>query len=81
MEQQTLIKFAACLREAETGIDYHPRDGAKCPWCGEKLRVQDTMPWTGKARIRYQKCKNPKCPLGQMDKTVKTVQMIGAVVA
>lgn len=68
------IKLALSIREAETGVDYHARGGARCPWCGERLRVENTMPWCGQSRIRYQKCINSACPLSIMDKTVKTIQ-------
>ena len=76
MNQKTLLKLAGCFRNAEEGIEYHPKYGAKCPWCGDKLRVQDSKPWGRKTRIRYQKCLNPKCPLSCMDKTVKSIQSL-----
>jgi hypothetical protein len=63
------IKLALSIREAETGVDYHAKGGARCPWCGERLRVLDTKPWTGRTRIRYQ-----RCPLCVMDKGIKTVE-------
>jgi len=76
MEQPIEIKLALSIREAETGVDYHAKGGARCPWCGERLRVTHTLPWDGNLRLRYHKCINPKCPLSVMDKTVKSTQEV-----
>jgi len=75
MNQDAVVaKLATSIRDAEQGIDYDVRQGASCPWCGERLRVLDTKPWCGKVRIRYQKCVNGACPLCVMDKSIKTLQ-------
>jgi hypothetical protein len=68
------IKLALSIREAIEGVTYYPRGGAKCPWCGERLRVLDTKSWVGRSRIRYQKCVNNQCPLCVLDQSVKSIE-------
>ena len=75
MEQPVEIKLALSIKTAEDGVDYHAKGGARCPWCGERLRVMDTKPWSGRTRIRYQRCINERCPLCVMDKGIKTVEV------
>lgn len=76
MEQQTALKMALSIQQAEAGIDYDTKAGAVCPWCGERLRVVDTRPWCGNSRIRYQRCVNPRCPMHVTDRIIKTVQSV-----
>jgi hypothetical protein len=51
--------------------DYDRRKGAFCPYCksGEKAKVTNTLPWEGRARVRYHSC-------GQCGRTFKSMEGI-----
>ena len=59
MDAQT-IKAVIALCQSQTGVDYTRKYGAICPLCGTpRAWVRRTMPWNGKIRERYHKCR--KC--------------------
>jgi len=64
------------IQQADGGVDYNPRDGALCPFCGSRLLVRDTRPWDGGCRIRYHRCTNEACYLRGLEKSIKSVEEI-----
>lgn len=66
--------LAIAIRQAEGGVDYSPRDGATCPFCGARLPVRDTKPWDGGCRIRYHRCSRARCYLAQLETPIKSVE-------
>lgn len=76
MQETTEKYLVSAISEAENGVDYSPKTGALCPFCGKKAYVRDTMPWIGDCRVRYHKCINPACCLYLLSKTIKSVEGI-----
>ena len=62
------------VRSARDGVEYDVKAGAGCPFCGERVRVRNTLPWLGDARKRYHKCENPQCALCVMDESITSWQ-------
>ncbi|BCL59953.1 hypothetical protein DGMP_06460 [Desulfomarina profundi] len=75
MARPTISKIALAKNRAANGVDYSPRLGGLCPWCGEKSRIYKTTPWEGNTRIRYHRCKNPGCVLAAMKITIKSIEV------
>jgi len=75
MQGATLMAYA--IQQAESGVDYDRKAGAACPFCGHKVKVQDTRPWTGNSRIRYHRCRNERCPLYEFERSIKSVESLG----
>lgn len=75
IEQEVSQNLAHCLRQAEEGVNFDPVFGARCPWCNERLQVEDSKAWVGRSKTRYQKCVNEKCPMFIIDRTIKTIQI------
>lgn len=69
---KTLIVIAKALDAAREGVEYSPKHGALCPFCGLKTRVQTTKPWLGNSRLRYHRCENPQCPLCVLGERVRS---------
>ena len=70
-----LIKSAR--RKADEGVFYNARDGAICPCCGEKhLRVVTSRAWKQDRRVRFHRCSNPDCLVGQMDLSIKSIEIL-----
>jgi len=66
---------ALALEAAANGVDYRPKEGAVCPWCGKKkIPVYSTKPWSGSVRVRYHHCNNPGCLLCQLHTGIKSLQ-------
>jgi hypothetical protein len=78
MENKDIAKhLAIAIQAAESGVDYFPTTGARCPFCGRrKVPVYTTRPWEHGCRIRYHKCGNPGCYLNQLNKTIKSVESL-----
>jgi lysozyme family protein len=76
MEHTAEKYLVGAINAAESGVDYYPKTGATCPFCGEKTRVKDTRPWIGNCRVRYHKCANPACCLKALSKTIKSVEVV-----
>lgn len=53
---------------AEQGVAWRPRKGAACPWCGQKMRVQNT-----RGDVRYCRCAKEGCIIRSLGLTVKAV--------
>lgn len=64
------------IKQAECGVDYMRKHGASCPFCGTRTKVMDTKPWVGNSRIRYHRCPNKKCPLHELERSIKSVETI-----
>ncbi len=67
---KVVILMAKALDEANNGVEYDIKDGALCPFCGQRIRVTHTMSWLGMSRKRYHKCLNINCPLHVTDTTI-----------
>lgn len=68
--------IALAIEKAKAGVDYSPRTGATCPWCGaERMRTVTTRPWEGDARVRFHLCSNPRCLLASLGQRVKSVEV------
>jgi hypothetical protein len=76
MQAAASAKVVSAIKEAEQGVDYSPKDGAACPFCGEKAKVYNTLSWTGNSRVRYHRCPNERCPLYQLERSIKSVESI-----
>jgi hypothetical protein len=75
MTTQITKAVALALEAAACGVDYLPRDGATCPWCGKtRIPVYSTKPWSGDVRVRYHHCNNPGCLLYQLHTGIKSLQ-------
>ncbi len=70
-----MASVAQAKRTAENGVDFSPRHGARCPWCGRRTRIYATRPWDGPVRVRYHYCQTPSCPMASMRVTIKSVQV------
>lgn len=75
MARITLIKIAEARRIGANGIDYSPRLGAVCPWCGNKTKIVRTMPWEDSTRIRYHLCQTTGCAMAKMGDTIKSIEI------
>jgi hypothetical protein len=73
---QNIRQVTEAFKAAQEGITYHTKGGARCPYCGSKLRVRDTLPWVGDSRIRYHLCPNPDCPIRQAEMSVRSIQTL-----
>ena len=68
------VFFADAYLKAEEGVDYDVKNGAVCPYCGQRARVHKTIPWYGELKLRYHRCANPDCIFAQIDKCIKSWQ-------
>ena len=76
--RQMKATLALAMEEASAGVDYSPRHGAGCPWCGRKrIPGYRTRPWAGGLRVRYHHCPHKGCLLHEMNVGVKSVQEDG----
>jgi hypothetical protein len=71
----TQAKVAMAIKQAEQGVDYSPRHGALCPWCGKRTRVTVTKPWDESTRTRWHRCGNKRCLLAKAGKAIKSVEV------
>lgn len=62
-------------QEAENGVDFSQRHGARCPACKSKARIYSTKPWEGSTRTRYHHCENGACFLCAMRVTIKSIEV------
>lgn len=75
MSRPTITKIALAKEKALSGVDYSPRLGGRCPWCGEKAKIYKTTPWEDNARIRYHRCTRKGCVLSKMRITIKSIEI------
>ncbi len=68
-------KLVIAKGAAASGVDFSPRSGAVCPWCGQKAKGYRTLPWEDMTRIRYHRCENLACPLCKMGVTIKSIEV------
>ena len=73
-DARVLSKIVQAKEDAENGVDFSPRLGARCPWCGERARIYRTMPWEDTVRIRYHRCETAGCVLAALGTTIKSIQ-------
>lgn len=71
----TVTKLVIARQSATAGVDFSPKSGARCPWCGGKTRIIATRPWEDTTRIRYHRCENSKCPLCTMAVGIKSIEV------
>lgn len=65
----------AITAKAGQGVDYSPRFGALCPYCGDRAKVTTTRPWEGSVRVRYHRCMNKDtCVVAGMDINIKSIE-------
>ena len=74
MARPVLSKITTAKETAAAGVDYSPRAGATCPWCGERAKIYKTLPWECGTRIRYHRCQNIKCVLFRFSATIKSIE-------
>ena len=75
MARPTLKKMALARQVAANGVDFSPRTGATCPWCGRETKITKTMPWDETIRIRYHRCRNKRCVLAVMGVSIKSIEV------
>lgn len=68
------LYLAEAFRKAEEGVDYDIKNGAVCPYCGDRVRVFKSEPWFGELKLRYHRCSNPECVFHIIDKCIKSWQ-------
>lgn len=75
MPSPTITKIALAKEQAAAGVDYSPRLGGLCPWCGTKAKIYKTNPWEDNMRIRYHRCTQKGCVLAAMEITIKSLEI------
>lgn len=71
----TIVKIAEARDRAAAGVDFSPRTGAICPWCGKKSKIYKTMPWEDATRIRYHQCDNGRCVIASLRVSIKSIEV------
>jgi hypothetical protein len=74
MARPTIILIAEATKKAAAGVDYSPRLGCLCPWCGERAKIYKTNAWEDGTRIRYHLCQNSRCVIAGTGKTIKSIE-------
>jgi hypothetical protein len=75
MTRPSMIQMMQSKRVAQAGVDYSPRTGARCPWCGERAKIYKTMPWEDNTRVRYHRCQQRGCVLQRLEVTIKSIEV------
>ena len=75
MGRPSLALIAEAKEKASSGVDYSPRYGAICPWCGKRAKITRTTPWEDSIRLRYHRCLNTKCILNAMNISIKSLEV------
>ncbi|SDP85099.1 hypothetical protein [Desulforhopalus singaporensis] len=77
MARQSAVvgRIAAARQQAQGGVDYSPKNGARCPWCDQRAKIYKTTPWEDNVRVRYHRCIEPGCALSSMGVTIKSVEV------
>ncbi len=68
--------LVSAIKDAEQGVDYSPKHGVACPFCGCKTRIHITKPWSGNSRIRYHRCQNERCWMCEMERSIKSIESV-----
>lgn len=74
MASPSIKKIEKARQTAMQGVDYSPRSGASCPWCGSRTRITNTQKWDGDFRIRYHRCEKKGCVLATMGVSIKSIE-------
>ena len=74
MRNAAVARIVLARRAAESGVDYSPRRGARCPWCGGRCRIYRTMRWDGPVRVRYHRCDRKGCVVAAMKLSIKSIE-------
>jgi len=74
MARPTIKNIAIARAKAAGGVDYSPRFGATCPWCGRRAKIYKTTPWEDNTRIRYHRCSKAGCVLATMNISIKSIE-------
>lgn len=75
MANASLAKIASAMQRAAAGVDYSPRHGASCPWCGSRTKIVRTFPEEDGSRIRYHRCDRDGCTLARFGTLIKSIDM------
>ncbi len=75
MARLSVALIAEAKEKASAGVDYSPRYGASCPWCGKRAKITNTTPWEDSIRLRYHRCQNTKCVLNIMNISIKSIEV------
>jgi hypothetical protein len=75
MARPSVTVIAEATSRAASGVDFSPRLGALCPWCGSKSKIYKTNPWDGGTRIRYHQCLRSGCILAALKTTIKSIEV------
>ncbi len=75
MGSLSLQKIISAQDIAAGGVDYSPKNGALCPWCGGKAKITNTRPWDENVRVRYHRCYESGCVLASMKISIKSIQV------
>jgi hypothetical protein len=71
----TVLRLAAAREQAAAGVDFSPRRGARCPWCGARAKIYKTFAWEDRARLRFHRCYQQGCALAQMNVSIKSIEV------
>lgn len=71
----TKAKIVKAKDDAAAGVDYSPRLGAICPWCGCRAKIYKTLPWEDRVRIRYHRCIDDRCVVAALGLTIKSIEV------
>lgn len=74
MPSPTVAQIAKAKQAAESGVDYSPQHGARCPWCGSRSKIIKTLPWEANIRLRYHRCRKSGCVVASMGITIKSIE-------
>ena len=75
MGRHSFQKILSARDIAAGGVDYSPKNGALCPWCGNKAKITNTQPWDENVRVRYHRCHAKGCVLASMKISMKSIQV------
>ncbi len=75
MARPSLVKITKATSKAQAGVDYSPRYGALCPWCGRRAKIYKTLPWEDRLRVRYHRCTGKGCVIVRMGITIKSIEV------
>lgn len=69
-----LLLIMDAIQKARDGVGFDARDGAMCPFCGQKTKITHTLPWMDNYRMRYHRCDNLDCVLCRIGESIKSWQ-------
>lgn len=75
MAKPSMKKIVEARQMALQGVDYSPKLGAVCPWCGSRAIITNTQPWFDNTRVRYHRCGDNICVLSRMGISIKSIEV------